>query len=251
MSDLKESKRKSWHIDYRKQIKYYESQQAALIGLDLIRSSYESGIWSGDSHLYLWHQEGEIVDRDLLDRHYSANVLIATGYEQMLRIDLFVKNKEDWIFKHGSDLLQQSILAGYECNDGYLQERVARDYPGFKVNKSKYQKVDTPNEWCLDACLGYENAHCSFDYDYYHKYTSYYITIDNFLGKYQLIKQIDDPVKMAQERSIKMAALNSSVELSSKRANDSMVILIGSVFVSLSGLIALVYLFITQFNIQP
>jgi hypothetical protein len=249
MSETKESTCKSWHIDYKKQIKYYGSQQAALIALDLIISSYESGIWSGDSHLYLWHQEGETVDRDLFDLYYSANVLIATSYEQMFRIDLFVKNKEDWIFKYGSDLLQQSILAGYECNDGYLQERVAREYPGFKVNNHTYKKVDTPNEWCLDACLGYENAHCAFDYDYYHKYTSYYIAIDNFLGKYQLIKQIYDPVKMAQEMSIKMAALNSSIELHSKRANDSLVILIGSIVVSLSGLIALVYLLITQFNI--
>jgi hypothetical protein len=217
MSDSKESKCKSWHIDYEKQIKYYESQQAALIALDLIISSYESGIWSGNSHLYLWHQEGEAVNRDLLDRHYSANVLIATSYEQMFRIELFVKNKEDWIFKYGSDLLQQSILAGYECNDGYLAERVARDYPGFKVNDRKYEKVDTPNEWCLDACLGYENAHCAFDYDYYHKHTSYYIAIDNFLGKYQLIKPIDDLARIAKENSIKIATLNA-LEAENKRS---------------------------------
>jgi hypothetical protein len=102
----------------------------------------------------------------------------------MFRIDLFVKNKEDWIFKCGSDLLQRAILAGYECNDGYLAERVARDYPGFKVNDRKYKRVDTPSESCLYACLGYENAYCSSNNK------SYYITIDNFLGKYQLIKPI-------------------------------------------------------------
>jgi hypothetical protein len=249
MSEKTASNSKSWSIYYQNSFEYYESQQSALAALDSIVASYDSGIWNDrDSYLTLTYEQGVAVDSDLFDSSYSTNSLILNSKARQFRIDIYIKNKEDWIFKYGSDLLQQSILAGYECNDGYLQERVARDYPGFKVNKLKYEKVDTPNEWCLDACLGYENAHCSFDYDYYHKYMNYYITIDNFLGKYQLIKQIDDLVKMAQERSMRIAASNA-LELQRKKDNTELVVLIGSVVVSCSGLIALVYLLITQFNL--
>jgi hypothetical protein len=189
----KESKSNSWRISYQNQIDYYESQQAALVAIDLIMSRYEGEIWHVDSQLYLSHQQEETVDRDLFASRYSTRVMIATSYEYMFRIDLFVKNKEDWIFNYGSDLLQQSILAGYECNDRYLQERVAIDYPGFTVNSGNYRKVDSPSESCLYACLGYENAYCSSDYK------KYYITIDNFLGKYQLIKLIDSPLKITAD----------------------------------------------------
>ena len=184
MSKKKESKSNNWRISYQDRKEYYESQEAAIVAVDLIISSCESGIWGENSYLYLSHERGETVDRDLFNIHYSANVLLPTSFDDMFTIDLFVKNKENWIFKHGSDLLQQSILAGYECNDGYLAERIARDYPGFNVNDRKYKKVDTPSESCLYACLGYENAYCSSNNK------NYYITIDNFLGKYQLIKPI-------------------------------------------------------------
>jgi hypothetical protein len=184
MSDQTDSKLKNWRINYRDRTECYDSQQAAIVAADLIISGCESGFWDGNYNLYLSHDRGESIDRDLLNSHYSANVLLPTGFDGMFRIDLFVKNKEDWIFKYGSDLLQRAILAGYECNDGYLAERVARDYPGFKVNDRKYKRVDTPSESCLYACLGYENAYCSSNNK------SYYITIDNFLGKYQLIKPI-------------------------------------------------------------
>ncbi|WP_373539772.1 hypothetical protein [Chamaesiphon sp.] len=184
MSERTDSKIKNWRINYRDRTECYDSQQAAIVAADLIISSCESGFWGGNSNLYLSRDFGEATDTDLLNSHYSANVLLPTGFDGMFRIDLFVKNKEDWIFKYGSDLLQQSILAGYECNDGYLAERVARDYPGFKVNDRQYKRIDTPSERCLYACLGYENAYCSSNN------SSYYITIDNFLGKYQLIKII-------------------------------------------------------------
>jgi hypothetical protein len=202
MSKEKDSKSTNWRVNYRDRKEYYESQQAALAAVDLIISSYESGIWAENSNLYLSYDRGETVDRDLLNSHYSANVLVPTGFDDLFRIDLFVKNKEDWIFKHGSDLLQQSILAGYECNDGYLSERVARDYPGFKVNDRKYKKVDTPSESCLYACLGYENAYCSSNNN------NYYITIDNFLGKYQLIKPINTFAEITKLDDIGGAVVN-------------------------------------------
>ena len=184
MSKKKESKSNNWRISYQDCNEYYDSQEAATVAVDLIISSYESGIWEGNYYLLLSHERGDTVDRDLLNSRYSANVLLPTSFDEIFTINLFVKNKEDWIFKHGSELLQQSILAGYECNDGYLSERIARDYPGFNANDRKYKKVDTPSESCLYACLGYENAYCLSNNK------NYYITIDNFLGKYQLIKPI-------------------------------------------------------------
>ena len=192
MSEKQEPKSNNWRISYGDRKEYYESQQAALVAVDLIISSHESGIWNGDSYLHLSYMQEETVDRDLLSSHYSTNVLISTNFNDIFRIDLFVKNKEDWIFKYGSDLLQRSFLAGHECNDGYLAERTARDYPGFNVNDRKYQKVDTPSEHCLYACLGYENAYCSSNNK------NYYITIDNFLGKYQLIKPINTFVDLTK-----------------------------------------------------
>ena len=126
MSKKKESKSNNWRISYQDRKEYYESQAAAIIEVDLIISSCENGIWGENSYLYLSHERGEVVDRDLFNIHYSSNVLLPTSFDDMFRINLFVKNKEDWIFKHGSDLLQQSIIAGYECNDGYLSERIDR-----------------------------------------------------------------------------------------------------------------------------
>jgi hypothetical protein len=231
MSKKKDSKIKNWRINYQDRIEYYESQAAAMVAVDLIISSCETGIWGGKSYLFLSHEEGDAIDRDLLNSHYSTNVMLPTSFEDMFTIDLFVKNKEDWIFKHGSDLLQQSILAGYECNDGYLAERVARDHPGFTVNdRSKYKKVDTPTESCLYACLGYENAYCSSNNN------SYYITIDNFLGKYQLIKPISNLAEIPKLNSIRETVADS---LSSNIV--PMVVLIGSLFTLVTMLLLLIY----------
>ncbi|PSB44621.1 hypothetical protein [Chamaesiphon polymorphus] len=237
MSNDPESKIKNWRINYRDRKEYYESQQAALDAVDLIISSCESGIWDENSHLYLSYdsagrtlrERGETVDRDLLNSHYSNNVLFPTSFDDMFRIDLVAKNKEDWIFKYGSELLQQSILAGYECNDGYLAERVSRDYPGFKVNDRKYKKVDTPTESCLYACLGYEHAYCSSNNN------NYYITIDNFLGKYQLIKPINTFAEITKLDDIGGAVVNNLLGSTEIRRYQSanfvpMMILISSLF---------------------
>jgi len=229
MSERTDSKLENWRINYRDRTECYESQHAAIVAADLIISSCESGIWEGNSNLYLSRDFGEATDTDLLNSHYSANVLLPTGFDGMFRIDLFVKNKEDWIFKYGSDLLQQSILAGYECNDGYLAERVARDYPGFKVNDRKYKRVDTPSESCLYTCLGYENAYCSSNNN------SYYITIDNFLGKYQLIKIISAFTEITKLDDIGSAVVDTLLRSTDIRRYQSsnivpMVILTSSLF---------------------
>jgi hypothetical protein len=229
MSDRTDSKLKNWRINYRDRTECYDSQQAAIVAADQIISSCESGFWEGNSNLYLSHDREEATDTNLLNSHYSANVLLPTGFDGMFRIDLFVKNKEDWIFKYGSDLLQQSILAGYECNDGYLSERVVRDYPGFKVNDRKYKRVDTPSESCLYACFGYENAYCSSDNK------NYYITIDNFLGKYQLIKPINTFAELTKLDDIGSAVVDNLFGSTDMRRYQSpnivpMVILTSSLF---------------------
>jgi hypothetical protein len=193
MGKKSKSKPANWYVSYQDKRDYYESQQAVIVAVDLIISSCESGIWCGDSSLFLSYLQKGDLDSDLLSSHYSTNVLVATSFDGMFRIDLFAKNKEDWIFKYGSDLLQQSLKAGYDCNEGYLAERLARDYPGFTARKSgKCKKVDTPNEVCLYACSSYEYSYCSIDKE------DYYITIDNYLGKYQLVKLINPNLKITR-----------------------------------------------------
>lgn len=142
-------------------------------------------------------EQGVKVDNDLFNNRYSTKSLIPDSNGRGFRVDVYIKNKEDWIFKYGSDLIQQSLRAGYDCNEGYLAERLPRDYPGFTIHEwSKYKKVDTPNEKCLHACLGYEYSYCSIDKK------NYYITIDNYLGKYQLVKFIDPNLEITRIESL-------------------------------------------------
>jgi hypothetical protein len=98
-------------------------------------------------------------------------------------------------------------MAGYDCKDRYLQERIAIDYPGFTVNAGNYRKVDSPDETCLYACLGYEDSYCSS------RNKGYYVTIDNFLGKYQLIKPIESLVKVTEESSTSEMITNILVRM--------------------------------------
>jgi hypothetical protein len=175
----------NWYVHHQDQMEWYESQEAALDAVDLCIASYENGIWSDKkSYLSLGHADGVAVDSSLFKQRYSPHALTPSCVASIFNIDIFIKNKEDWIFKYGSNLLQQSLRAGYECNDGYLTERLAHDYPGFEINDRTYKKVDTPSASCFHACLEYEHAHCSSYQEHY------YITIDNYLGKYQLIKLI-------------------------------------------------------------
>jgi hypothetical protein len=194
-----------WYVHHQDRMEYYESQQAAIGAVNLIIPSYENGIWDrNESHLNIGYDQGEMVDDELFARHYSANVLIPASISRMFRIDIYAKNKEDWIFKYGSDLLQQSLRAGYDCNEGYLAERLLCDYPDFTLNKWEYKKVDTPSERCLYACEYYEYSYCSIDKE------DYYITIDNYLGKYQLVKLIDPLAEIVRVK-FPIAVVDSSV----------------------------------------
>ena len=188
--------RRHWYVNHQGQTEHYHSQPAALVAVDSILASYESEVWNGASSFFLGHHDRETVDTSLFAGRYSPNVLTKFTVSNTFKIDIYVKIKEDWIFKYGSDLLQQSLKADYDCNEGYLAERLDRDYPGFIAKTfDKYKKVDTPNENCLYACSSYQHAYCSIDKE------NYYITIDNYLGKYQLVKRIDPNVEITRAKS--------------------------------------------------
>jgi hypothetical protein len=148
--------------------------------------------------------------------------------------------KKEWIIEHGSDLLQQSLLAGYDCGDRYLQERIAYDYPGFEINLRNYPKVNSPDERCLYACLGYEDAYCSSNNK------SYYITIDNFLGKYQLVKPIEAPIQIADRNFITRI---NSLDVNIRRNKTIIVVTLGTSIVLLLSLFC--YLFFSGIPYQP
>ncbi|WP_157259998.1 hypothetical protein [Chamaesiphon minutus] len=182
----------NWYVHHQDRMEWYESQAAAIDAIDLFIASYENGIWNDrTSYLSLGHADGEIVNSELFDRRNYTNSIVRSEIPSIFTIDIFIKTKENWIFKYGSALLQQSLKAGYECNAGYLAERLAFEYPGFVINELKYSRVDTPNERCFHACANYEYAHCSADRE------NYYITIDNYLGKYQLIKLIGSSLELS------------------------------------------------------
>lgn len=186
----------NWYVHHQDLMEWYESQATAIDAIDLFIASYDNGIWNDTiSYLSLGHADGETVDTELFERRNYTNSIIRSEIGSIFAIDIFTKTKENWIFKYGSDLLQQSWKAGYECNDGYLAERLAVEYPSFTINDRKYRKVDTPNQRCFDACSHYEYAHCSVDRE------NYYITIDNYLGKYQLIKFIDSALELTAVES--------------------------------------------------
>ena len=211
MGKNKTSKLANWCIHHRDRWEHYESQQAALVAVDRVFASYENGIWDRDDYSLLIHSEGEEnIDDELLASHHLTNALTPGILSKTWRIDISAKNKKDWIFKYGSDLLQQSLKAGYDCDEGYLTERLARDYPGFTAKAwGKYNKVDTPNEKCLYACSGYQHSYCSIDKE------NYYITIDNYLGKYQLVKLIDPNLEITRVKpqSEVIASIRESVVL--------------------------------------
>jgi hypothetical protein len=181
----------NWYVHHQGRMEWYESQSAAIDAVDLFVTSYEHGIWNDPTaYLSLGHADGESVDSELFKRRDYTNSIKRSEIGSIFSINIFIKTKENWIFKYGSDLLQQALKAGYECNDGYLAERLACDYPGFTINDRKYPKVDTPDRQCFQACARYEYAHCSSDRE------NYYITIDDYLGKYQLIKLIDTTLEI-------------------------------------------------------
>jgi hypothetical protein len=112
-------------------------------------------------------------------------------------LDSYESEKRDWIFSYGSDLLQRSIIDRYDSTQRYVEERLEVEHPGFReVAGSDYQRADSPPEFCLKACLAEDGSYCSQK-----PYCSdvYYITIDNYLGKHQIVKKIDMSLKFSDK----------------------------------------------------
>ena len=123
----------------------------------------------------------EIVEED-----FTLEVESTNG-----ELDSYECEKKDWIFSCGSDVLQQSFVAGYDSTDRYVRERLAIEHPGFVLaDKSDYKRADSPPEYCLQACLSENSYYCSEK-----KYFSdaYFLTIDDYLGKHQIVKEIQQP----------------------------------------------------------
>ena len=95
-------------------------------------------------------------------------------------------------------------------------------YPGFTINSGKYKKVDSPSESCLYACLGYENSYCSSNE------RDYYITIDGFLGRYQLIKLMNLPTQISTLNPIGVA--NNLFGLKTIELEDSIGLIKSAIF---------------------
>jgi hypothetical protein len=69
----------------------------------------------------------------------------------------------------------------------YLKERVTLEYPEFEdVTDLGCVKVDSPSKEHLKICNKVERSYCSCSY----LTGAYYITIDNYLGKYKIGKRI-------------------------------------------------------------
>ena len=110
--------------------------------------------------------------------------------------DDYELDKRDWIFNFGSDLLQLSIVSNYESDIRYVLERSTIEHPGFYLSESHHQRTDSPPEYCLEACLREDSTSYVSQVKYHSD--NYYITIDNFLGKHQIVKKIDELAKTTE-----------------------------------------------------
>jgi hypothetical protein len=101
----------------------------------------------------------------------------------------FEIDKDTWIYTYGSHQLQELRSFGYECEERYQQERLKIEYPGFKINhRSTSQKLDFPPLYAIQESLKWQNAYVAKQI-----IDGEVIAIDNYLGKYQIIKKTRKP----------------------------------------------------------
>ncbi len=106
--------------------------------------------------------------------------------DSSIDIDL---DKDSWIYIYGSPDLQQARSMGYECEEPYLKERIKAEYRGFEVARaSLVEKIDFPSKYALKQSLKWDNVYVA---EYYLK--GEVLTVDKYLGKYQLIKKPSQP----------------------------------------------------------
>ncbi len=100
---------------------------------------------------------------------------------------------DGWVELYGSATLQNSVAQGYTSKERYLNERAAIDYPGFFHPDFTIEKTDSPPDYCLEACSSILGAFCSHRLYRMGNGHPYYLTIDNYLGEYTIVKEIIEP----------------------------------------------------------
>jgi hypothetical protein len=124
------------------------------------------------------------------------------------------KEKEEaerlaWIETHGSDYLQRAVKLGYNCQRQYVTERAAKEFPGYALdfnNNATWKDRACPSEAALDEVerlirQGYDaevvwltepiqEPEYSDDDDYCCFEPCETIVVRNYLGKYDLVKEI-------------------------------------------------------------
>ena len=109
--------------------------------------------------------------------------------ESTAAIEAIETDKDTWIYTFGSQQLQYNRTLGYECQQKYLDERIKLEYPGFVIANARVKRVDYPTEYAVRQSLQYDNAYVG-ERIYPH---GDFITIDDYLGKHQLIKPVRKP----------------------------------------------------------
>jgi hypothetical protein len=98
-------------------------------------------------------------------------------------------DKDTWIYTYGSPQLQHVRSFDYECEERYQQERLKAEYLGFKINHhSAAKKLDFPPLYAIQESLKWDGAYVAKQYS-----DGEVIVIDNYLGKYQIIKKTRKP----------------------------------------------------------
>jgi hypothetical protein len=102
------------------------------------------------------------------------------------------------------------LNSGYKSNTQYAIERLAIDYPGFElIDDRDIKRVDTPPNYCLEACRSIEVSYCS---QYKYISSKYYMTIDNYLEKYQIAKEIKHPEACPSSKDDRAIANSQSLD---------------------------------------
>jgi hypothetical protein len=97
------------------------------------------------------------------------------------------ESKHDWIFLYGSDLLQESALAGYDVEQRYFTERIKLEYPGFKdLTDRGLGKTNSPSRLALKASRKVEGSIITVDWIG----KTEYLTINDYLDRYTIGKQV-------------------------------------------------------------
>ncbi|WP_373538867.1 hypothetical protein [Chamaesiphon sp.] len=132
-------------------------------------------------------------------------------------------DKHEWIELYGSACLRKAFLTGYNCNRGYLDERLSRDYPEFEVATFKHLKMDTPPEFALDASIDVPESYCAVTAG------NHFLVIDNYLEEYQIVRPIIEPCQKKDRTAMNAYIENiDNIMAEHRREKDEWISLCGS-----------------------